>query len=277
MENINADCAFMIGATHSICQDYAIAINDPTSVHVVVSDGCSSSPDTDIGARLVARSASQLMSRSVYDNPYVLHHEAVRLALGWAKEIGLSDESVDATLLTATVQEKELIVGVSGDGVVVLESHQGDIDLFSISFPGAFPLYPSYAHQPDRFAAWRMNCTALKEVRQFRIDGPHGELELLATTTGNELTQEFRVDAREYRFVALLSDGIHSFYKTLNDVTTRHTVSVSLDDIISEVVAFKSGHGRFVARRAKQFAKRSQLMGRQHADDLAVGAIYLGG
>ena len=272
----NADCAFMIGSTHLICQDYAIARNDPTSLYVVVSDGCSSSPDTDIGARLVARAASQLISKSLHKEPSVLHREATRLALNWARELGLADQSVDATLLTATLQDEELIIGVTGDGVVMIESRQGDIDVFSMSFPNAFPLYPSYAHQPERLEAWKANCTSLKEVRQFRANGPHAELELLSTISSVEVTQEIRVDAREHKLVALMSDGIHSFYETHDDVTTRHNVSLPMENVISELVGFKSGHGSFVARRAKQFSKRSRLIHRQHADDLAVGAIYLG-
>ena len=276
INQLNADCAFTIGSTHSICQDYAFASNDLDHAHVVVTDGCSSSPDTDIGTRLVARVASQLILKRRCDDTSCLHREATRLALDWARTIGLPDQAIDATLLTAEVKNQELAIGVSGDGVVMLQSRQGNIDVYSISFPNGFPLYPSYTHQPERLETWKSTSPSRKQVRQFRTSAPTGKLKLLSTTTSDQLTHTIRVAAEEYKFVALLSDGIHSFYKTHADVTSRRNISVAMEDVIADIVGFKSGHGGFVARRAKQFAKQAQITNLQHADDLAVGAIYLG-
>ena len=50
----HADAAFTIGKTHAVCQDYALAQNasDTSPLRATwLSDGCSSSPHTDIGAR----------------------------------------------------------------------------------------------------------------------------------------------------------------------------------------------------------------------------------
>src|SRR6476659_1428102 len=57
---MNADATINIGATHALCQDYVIAKDR----HVILSDGCSSSPDTDIGARLLVKALEQNLSKS---------------------------------------------------------------------------------------------------------------------------------------------------------------------------------------------------------------------
>src|SRR6185295_20387035 len=116
---MNADSTFMIGTTHSVCQDYALANNASNASNVIVTDGCSTSPDTDIGARLLVRAASQLLSNQHSADVVALHKEAARLALEWTRDIGLQPESVDVTLLTAHLHDGEVIVGASGDGLIL--------------------------------------------------------------------------------------------------------------------------------------------------------------
>src|SRR5215203_2249321 len=74
---MNTDCFFNIGATHSVCQDYVVA-----SPYLILSDGCSSSPDTDIGARLLVKAAERVCGKYEIEE---VHKESARLALGWAK------------------------------------------------------------------------------------------------------------------------------------------------------------------------------------------------
>lgn len=59
---MNSDCYFEIGHSHTICQDYALTgkINDVLS-YAIISDGCSSSPLVDVGARLLAHSAKEYL------------------------------------------------------------------------------------------------------------------------------------------------------------------------------------------------------------------------
>ncbi|MFN2514557.1 MAG: protein phosphatase 2C domain-containing protein, partial [Pyrinomonadaceae bacterium] len=132
---MNVDSAFIIGATHAVCQDYAVAgnglpthqardENSPAAPYLILSDGCSSSPDTDIGARLLVKAAEQilLVYRPLASELPEMHKESAQRALTWAGLAGLSPQVVDATLLTAHVRGDELILGCSGDAVIVLQS-----------------------------------------------------------------------------------------------------------------------------------------------------------
>jgi Protein phosphatase 2C len=258
---MNADSIYMIGATHSVCQDYVVA----NGSYVILSDGCSTSPETDIGSRLLVK-ATEKQLKNTYD-PETLHEDAARLALTWAEAIGLPAQAVDATLLTAFNNDDELIVGCSGDGVIVTETTDGSRDFYEISYPSGYPLYPSYLHQPERLATLATNGRSIKEVRHFSNAG------LLRTHRCDSPTHVMRLTATNYRFVALMSDGVRSFFTAAGSGIEPLELSV----VIPELLSFKSWNGAFVARRVKRFMRDCRSKGWQHADDLSIGVIHTGG
>lgn len=288
---MNADCAFEIGASHSVCQDYARAGAHPPaatpecsgrqpSPYVILSDGCSSSPDTDFGARLLVRAAEQTLrergevpARDVAE----VHQEAARRALAWAELAGLPPQAVDATLLTAHLRGDELILGCSGDGVICLQSRAGALDVYIVSYPSGYPAYPSYAHQPGRLLALEAAALTGKEVRHFRSASVEECLRLAGVTGGDSLTEVLAVRASDYKYAALFTDGIHSFQRAGQAATGGYVEAVAADEALRALVSFKSSGGSFVGRRVKRFRKDCQLRGWQHEDDLAVGALHLGG
>lgn len=288
---MNSDSAFLIGATHAVCQDYAVAGIGSTNgadaapdfksrPYVILSDGCSSSPDTDIGARLLVKAAEQVLHAAGQPpefDPAALHREAARRALVWARRAGLRAEAIDATLLTAHVCGDTLVVGCSGDGVVCFESRAGTLDVYVISYASGYPVYPAYTHQPERLRALAdMTRAGDKEVKRFRRASVAEPLRLESTTQGGSLTEVFAVKAANYRFAALLSDGVHSFYVAQQTPTSKRVEAVSLDTVLGELIAFKSVRGLFVGRRVRRFVKDCEAKGWQHADDLALGALHLG-
>jgi hypothetical protein len=256
---MNADATISIGSTHAICQDYVIARNG----YVVLSDGCSSSSDTDIGARLLVKALDQRLSRGgdIED----LHRESARVALGWANMLGLQAQSVDATLLSAHIEADDLIIACSGDGVIILESQTGALDVYAISSPSGYPFYPSYMHQPERLAQLVANDRCVKHVK-------HGE----RITTSDSLTIAFKFNVAGYKYAAVASDGINSFFHTQPANNGKRLAQLSLADVLDEFWSFKNSHGAFVERRMKRFKKDTQPKGWQHADDLAIGVIHLG-
>jgi hypothetical protein len=280
-----------MGSSHAVCQDYALAgallppahsegLDPSPGPYVILSDGCSSSPDTDIGARLLARAAERLLRGD--GEPQTLctaetHREAARLALSWAGLLGLRPQAVDATLLTARLEGDELVVGCSGDGVVCLQTWTGELEVYSINYPSGYPLYPAYAHQPGRLLALEAAGSSCKEVRRFRSAAAGDELRLCDTSGGDSPTEVFNVAAADYRCVALFSDGIHSFYHTGPTCTGGRVQPVPLESVLPDLVSFKSTRGSFVGRRLTRFLKDCQRRGWRHADDLSIGALHAGG
>ena len=251
---MNTGATINIGSTHSICQDYVIAKNG----YVVLSDGCSSSPDTDIGARLLVKALDQRLSNATEIEE--LHKQAARTALDWTNLIGLPAQAVDATLLSIHVSGDDLIVACSGDGVVILESQTGVLDVYAISSPSGYPFYPTYVHQPDRLAELINNDRCTKTIKDFRSNNE---------TTSDSLTVTFKLRVADYKYAAVASDGLNSFY-------SKGVGPVSLPDVLKEFWSFKNSHGAFVERRLKRFRKDTKPKGWQHTDDLAIGVIYFG-
>jgi hypothetical protein len=287
---MNADSAFQIGASHAVCQDYSLAGSSPPAVssegfgaqacpYVILSDGCSSSPDTDIGARLLVKAAEQkLVGRG---NPATcelaeIHSEAARIALTWAKLLGLRPQAVDATLLTAHLDGEDLVMGCSGDGVICLQTWAGAIDVYSISYASNYPLYPAYAHQPERLLALKDAGRSGKEVTHFRSASIEACLQPVGTSGGDSHTEVFTVKAADYKYAALFSDGIHSFFDAGRTGDGSRAETVPMDEVIRNLISFKSTRGAFVGRRMKRFMKDCQNKGWQHGDDLAMGALQLG-
>lgn len=280
---MNADSAFRMGSKHAVCQDYAVAGTWTAAAeeggascrpYAILSDGCSSSPDTDTGARLLVKAAERLLRESggpQADAVAGLHAEAARLALSWAEMLGLRREAVDATLLTAHLNGDELIVGCSGDGVVCLQTAEGALEAYAVSYPAGYPVYPAYAHQPARLRALVGAGLARKEVARLRAVSAGARLRQDGVSEGDAMTEVFAVSAAGYRFAALLSDGVQSFLRQ------GQAEAVPLESILPELVAFKHSRGSFVGRRMQGFLKDCQPKDWRHGDDLSLAALHLGG
>jgi len=272
---MNADSAFHIGSAHAVCQDYAVAdLCERGRPYVILSDGCSSSPDTDVGARLLVKAAERLLRES--GGPPArglaeMHAESARLALSWAGLLGLRPQAVDATLLTAHLDGEELVVGCTGDGVVCLQTAEGALDVYAVSYPSGFPVYPDYAHQPARLRALADAGLERKEVARLRAASAEERLWTVGVSDGGAMTEVLSVKAADYRFAALFSDGVQSFQHS------GRAESVPLETVLPELVSFKNTRGAFVGRRMKMFLKDCSRKGWRHADDLSLAALHLGG
>ena len=225
--------AYAIGSTHTVCQDYA-----RTNGHLaLLSDGCSGSPDTDIGARLLVNAA---LLEPVIDA--TLPRRAAARARQWAlsQGLGVPDHTpgcLDATLLLAWRRGGHLHALVAGDGAVALRHRSGRIELHRIDH-GAAPPYPIYHHQPDRLAC------------------------LSAPIAPAALT----VPVDEYDLLAVLSDGVFTF--------TGPDGPVPADAVAAELLAIRAPIGDFFTRRLRRFTRKTcRARGWQHADDLSIAGV----
>ncbi len=264
---MNSDCAFWIGKTHRVCQDYAVAGVGEGTAYAVVSDGCSSSPDTDIGARLLAKAAERLL-------PDWDPGEAVTRAAVCAERLGLPPTCLDATLLTVWASGETYTAHCYGDGVVVLGHEDGTWDAFVISYAANYPRYPSYLWDPERRERWEAQAGNAKLIQHWRLtaDGAR-EME---TVSSDQECETFTGAVADVQFVAVLSDGVQSFARAARTETSRAAQPVAVPDVLTRLLAFKGGQGRFAQRRAQAFLRDGVREGWQHHDDVALGVVWLG-
>ena len=273
-----ADTYFAIGKTHEVCQDFGTA-DDPGQsglsslrAYAIVCDGCSASPDTDWGARFLARAAANAFEPL---DPLTV----IQKADGYRKALELHPQALDATvLLVKETRDGDAEVTVYGDGVVVARKRDGSgYESWSLSFSLNAPAYLSYLLDPERLATYRsMGGGILTTVTNKGTADVLCPPERVADPTEvvPDLAPNFhRVFPKaEYDVVLVLSDGAESFQKREG---TRF-VPVPLAEVLVQVLDFKTLTHGFIKRRVGRFLTKFCPQNEwQHNDDFAVAGMVL--
>lgn len=260
---MESDGFYAIGASHKVCQDYARAglAGGRVSRYALVSDGCSGSSDTDLGARFLVSAAEHRLRLfdSDYDHGWIAHRAAAAVAL-----FGASPSCLDATLLSAFVVDQTMVrVCIAGDGLIAARRRDGRLETWEICDGGA-PAYLSYQLNKQRMQRYLHAGYGRRRITQ-RIDGMlSGQSEILLDVQG--FVTDLSLPVGHYESVLLMSDGASSF----------EGPGMTPQEIVEQLCAIKSPTGAFVQRRAKRFlGKYCKSRGWVHQDDLAVAGIYL--
>jgi hypothetical protein len=331
MIKINADSAFYIGKTHTVCQDYARVTNGDKPL-MILCDGCSDSPDTDIGARLMAMAVERTF-RVNEDYPYgSFRSVAMTFASDMAFSLGIKHQSLDATLMVSSLVNTQVEVGteglmawkdcidtrVWGDGVIVVKQKDGVIRVHSIEYLERHPYYLTYFFDKKRGETWK---------KRAKVDTVQGERTNMVVTTyllkpdwtvdkeyrsdfmpttsnsivewGSEVITEkdkeqyakvmprsipFHVGAfgsgatdivENTEWVALLSDGVHSFWEKAMEPGAANR-SIPLLEVLKGLLDFLSFQGEFVRRQANWFMKEAAKKNWHHNDDVSIAALHVG-
>lgn len=265
----SADCHFARGRTHAVCEDYAIA----RMAFAAVSDGCSSSANTDWGARFIARAASMQ-----YAEARQLTEEAELSGTGIAirayhmrMACGLHGTALDATLLAAYRTDDVVEVRAWGDGIIAARLREtGEWEYNIIEYLHNAPAYLSYLLDSDRMGEYLSQTGAKRTVSTHLPDG------LVSSDEHEGFPHNgdgFTFETRHYDVVALLSDGAQTFQRTVG----RSPVHVTTAQALEHLLDIRGTVGEFVTRPVKAFlTKHNPKEGWYHTDDLAVAALYTG-
>jgi len=279
---MNSDSIFVIGKNHDVCQDYVSNFTSGVKSYVVLADGCSGSSDSDIGARVLVKTYElHIPSVGVLDfNEYVrrkgtINQHIIEEAYSNAKSLELDPMALDATVLSIVSNRNgEFMATCYGDGVVALGRHDGSIETYSVSYKQSFPNYMSYLNSPERRAKFEELEDNIKEITiEIFEEGKPVERKKHRSSTPFDV---YLGTKDKYRWVAVLSDGVHSFMHKVQTETAVTQEPVSASEVMKELFAFKSFQGAFVKRRMNRFLELCQERQWTHGDDLSVGVVYLG-
>ena len=262
---LHVDSYFAMGKTHTVCQDYAATLNNEDNVVLAVSDGCSSSPNTDFGSRFLVQTG---MRDCTFGRSSPGSWNGILQASKRAQEsMDLPYHSLDATLLLAHVHEDKIHVRMWGDGVVFVKFRDGTYQVIEVEFEDNTPAYLSYLGSASALSRYAEK-HGLRNVKVYDADG--------LTTTKKPVTMEeynlsWTFDLAEVTSLFLLSDGASSFRKRNSSTSWE---PVSLQDVLTQVVDVKNPNGEFMVRRMRKFLyefcpKNNWI----HEDDIAVAAL----
>jgi len=296
---MNADVYFAMGKTHQVCQDYGLAGMTPPPMtpaivldgdvdsdslrrtFAVVCDGCSSSPHTDVGARLLAHSVAWgfdtfkddlRLSRAVWEAEELRHR------------MQLPQQSLDATIMFLhETGDGHVRARVAGDGVVAGVRHDGVVVYWTIRYPSGAPGYLSYLLSKDRYETYldqtgggRMiagSVLAPHEASDVWDEGDYA-YDIMKLEDSEDFTWQKDFSRERFSMVVAMTDGVQSFQERDGPGFSP----VPLEQVLGQVLGFKNLAGQFVSRRMRRFlGKYCRMNGWQHSDDVGVAAIHLEG
>ena len=270
---VSADCAFIIGQSHhdtaKPCQDYALTEAQNTAGWAVVSDGCSTGGRTDIGSRMWATAARQVLRAnglSALADPDEcatrLHAAATPLLAPFELEDGY------ATLVLAASDGLSARVLVYGDGVVMLRFKDGRLKFWDIDYDQNAPRYLNYERNPAVLEAWS-NSYGRGRLR-VRVSEHSVRGELLSLEASEQGSQSRAVslhweDLTGLEALFVCTDGAVSF-----EDRGRYEGLRPLSDVKNPV-------GQFMQRRLGALLRKWRKDGNKGpTDDLAVAALWFG-
>lgn len=282
---MNSDSHYEIGSSHKVCQDYAIHGNHNSAHYVIISDGCSSSKDVDIGARILCHTTKTAIEETMdmacsngdwhqlvieplteFIKEYVLRKSRETIT-----NLNLHIESLDATLILAIKDNDKTYLICWGDGGYILTKKNGVIEYSTIDYESGAPYYLSY----------ELNSGRAEEYK--RIFGNKNKV--LTSWTEQGITQNKiplldpfirEIDNSDYSSISIVSDGIMSYQyepNNLENINQKTLGKYSLDSIVSRLVSYKNIQGEFVLRRMNKIKSEIKKERIEHYDDMACGTI----
>lgn len=276
---MNADVFFTMGSTHKICQDYAVSHSDEKFPFAILSDGCSSAIDTDFGSRLLVKATQPDIYQYNWDYDLLLYN-AIKNAHTFCRTLSLADESLCATLMIAKLEDNFFRILCAGDGYIAAKRPNGTIDVYEFAFEQGAPYYLRYELNPEikngYFEKFGDKTEVLCNQTSYTINA-NGVISAKKITacnvTKSNIHFEVAFPIAEFEAVAIMSDGVGSFVKQTNTLTTKNNALVPAEEIIKELMAFKSYAGGFVQRRCQKAFKKFKDQGMQNCDDVSIAVI----
>jgi hypothetical protein len=284
------DSFFLIGSTHTICEDYAYSgkftnLEHQEMSYVIISDGCSASDHVDLGARLLVHSAIDEIKRS-YQSPDVYNDcsaEYIDSLVGdgilknskKALDVlgdSLDEYALDATLLYAVSDGSKTFINAYGDGNIVIKTAK-ETKIINIEFETGAPYYLSYLLSDDRRYNYQM-ATESHEMKK-----------IVTTTTYDNNFKEIDRDESRVDFdnsfyltideplisVSVLSDGVET-YKQYNE-SAEKVLHDNLSHSVEQLTSFKNYGEDFVKRRVNAYHRKGANNKLEHSDDVSIATI----
>lgn len=271
-DHLQLDSYYTIGHFHLFCQDYALHGWEPLP-HLIVADGCSSAPNSDLGARLLALSARQFLpvfAGAVSESERLAQHwtlgrRIVRRAARQARHLGLDDEVLDTTLLVAWCDGATVFAHLYGDGCLALRRVDGAVETIRVDYAENAPYYLSYLLDAERQDLYREAVAPAERAQKVRYCSTVGERSRQQPFDTPTL---FAFDLQEFPIVALATDGLDSLLSTDNG--TR----LALPSVAQALLDLPVDHaGAFVQRTLYQILFEYAQQQIFNSDDIGLGVF----
>jgi len=265
--------------TNNICEDYIICEKKPTP-HIILADGCSTSKNTDTGARIIAHVAKKCINdfQEYIENGEVGYELLGKMIITKAKKItqelgcSLDPSCLNATLSIAVLLNNEVRVYVYGDGLIITINNAGELEVTQIEYPGNAPYYLNYLVDPVEDYKYNKKFKGEKIITYSKFNIKNFELIRKETFTKSKFAPvrcSFPIET--FPTVIITSDGLDSFVKADNLIEAS---KIELVDELKSLMSFVNYTGEFINREAKRAIRIFERKSIFHLDDLAIGGFH---
>lgn len=291
MITLSADSHFSIGYDHvrssKPCQDHALSMYIDNMACAVVSDGCSTGGETDMGARVLtfgsiaairayhARHVNASFLPDTQEYGVVTEVGAQqRIVLGTVRHaLGLARDDMLATCGYVFATREGGVLHLVGDGVTAIKMRDGSILMHKYDW-GRAPFYPQYREEMGGAGYIREigdpTLPALSE-EVWRYDPesmhcvPEGTHQYTVIAGMQGITKSLSKEAlcETIDSVAVFTDGVLSVQ------------GVDWKEVVVALLSFKTTEGVFVKRRMTRALKDFLVHGKGPMDDIACGVIHV--
>lgn len=267
---MNTDSYFYIGHSHNICEDYAMTNIFNSKIGIaIVSDGCSASEDVDIGSRVLSKVCNNILLDTININTFEFTVDKIKEKIIYSadyaiKELNINHHSLDATLLFAITDGKKIKIRAYGDGFIIFQLVNGDVEFYKISYESNAPYYLSYLLNKEDREKY-MDVFGRPKLIQHYVN-----MKLMSTKMCDPLEDfELDIDIKEknIKTCSLSSDGIDSYM--------CHVTPIDCTSVVSNFISFKNLSGDFVKRRLKAYARECIKNNIKHDDDISLSSIII--
>lgn len=249
---MHSDC--FIKGIHAVCQDYAIVVPDK----VILSDGCSSSPGSEVGAHLI---------------PIIANNKEDYFWSFYLDRPPLDKVCFDATLVKlehikcSDPKDNFMIAWALGDGMFIAHRRDGKIEIIDIEFSENAPYYISYEIDKEKKNRWFEQYPNNKKIVS-KYD-PDNDFVFRTDDEYPAFIHSEIFDCKKYDSVYIASDGLKSF----KDNTAKE---ISLRDVINKILDIKNYSGVFLQRAMTKMLRDFHAQGIAPYDDISIAGFYWG-
>ncbi len=270
---ISIDTFIEIGSQHKVCEDYILSGDN----YIILADGCSSSKNSEMGARILCYMAQQYLKYNIlgYDNEadlaarmgsWVIHNAEMT-----ARHMGLKKNCLDATLIIANKVDNYIYISMFGDGYIVTQDNFNHHGVTWIEYTKNMPFYLRYLIDKEDFLSYHKE--KIVKTRHHEIHTPTGEKAYDILEQAYDLPGLFRYDLNFYKTISIFSDGLGSFIDP--DAGPNSNKLIEVYTLMPEMLGFKTTAGEFLKRRMNRNSKTLKRQGIEHFDDLSMGTFLM--
>lgn len=283
---MNTNAYFEIAAHYQVCEDYAISGTYQDMAYAIVCDGCSSSENSDVGARLMAHIAKgvimYLKDRNLIGSPEFVNHFKeliVRKGIEVKNSLGLSTDAFDATLLVHIAFDSKILSIAWGDGYIMYKTKDSKHLVYDISFSTGAPYYLSYEMSTSKKQKYMDEFGEGTITIKNMTLSAEGAVEWERSITNPIIAESLYKEAYAsmISFATVSSDGLGTYQDNPKGIKEDGTEKRKYKaiEIIPQMMAYKTIAGEFVIRRMHRMKTDMAKANIIHFDDISCASIAL--